>query len=165
MRGFPSRMITSNPLEVTPGSLVVPNLLHIVVAVYIAPPPLFVCYLWMGADSNRRYMEPAHHSTPELPTLVILLKMGVFAPLLWIAPNHIFSTIKVLQATHFPAFSRLYYEWYFKDIVVLLKNREILSTFVIPRISRPIKRTYFQSGLSVVGFPSVRNSQTIHHAF
>jgi len=92
--------------------------------------------------------------------------MGVFAPLLWIAPNHIFSTIKrVLKATHFTAFSRLYYEWYFKDIVVLLKNREIQSTTVVPHSSRPIKRTYFQSGLSVAGFPSVRNSRTIHHAF
>lgn len=58
-------------------------------AVFIAPPPLFVYYLWMGADSNRRYMEPAHHSTPELPTLVVLLKMGVFAPLLRITPNQV----------------------------------------------------------------------------
>ena len=57
-------------------------------AVYIAPPPLLVYYWWMGADSNRRYMEPAHHSTPELPTLVVSLKVGVFEPLLWRSPNH-----------------------------------------------------------------------------
>ena len=31
----------------------------------------------MGADSNRRYMEPAHHSTPELPTLVCTLFCAV----------------------------------------------------------------------------------------
>ena len=30
----------------------------------------------MGADSNRRYMEPAHHSTPELPTLFVLRVIG-----------------------------------------------------------------------------------------
>ena len=58
-------------------------------AVYIAPPPLFVYYLWMEADSNRRYMRYTHHSTPELSTLVVLLKMGVFAPLPRITPNQV----------------------------------------------------------------------------
>ena len=58
-------------------------------AVFIAPPPLLVYYLWMEADSNRRYMEPAHHSTPELSTLVVSLKVGVFGPLLRITPNQV----------------------------------------------------------------------------
>jgi len=43
----------------------------------------------MEADSNRRYMGYTHHSTPELSTLVVLLKMGVFAPLPRITPNQV----------------------------------------------------------------------------
>ena len=58
-------------------------------AVFIAPPTLFVYYLWMEADSNCRYMGYTHHSTPELSTLVVLLKMGVFAPLPRITPNQV----------------------------------------------------------------------------
>ena len=50
---------------------------------YRAASAFSLFFLWMGADSNRRYMEPAHHSTPELPTLVVSLKVGVFDLCLW----------------------------------------------------------------------------------
>ena len=65
---------------------------------------VFVYYLWMGADSNRRYMEPAHHFTPELPTLVVSLKREFSGRYLGLLPTTQLKYNENNYFIRFPAF-------------------------------------------------------------